>query len=110
MNAVVFPSNRITPEVGMGATICFVSDRHGATVMKIVSPRIIEVVEDEAKLVGGNMQSENQVYEHSPAVPPGRPQRFTLRKTGHWIAEHEPLRGGTRLVLGTRDTYWDPSF
>jgi hypothetical protein len=109
MNALPTSPGPVTPEFGMGATICMISDRYGATVTDILSPKIIEVTEDNAKLIEGSSMSEHQVYEHTRVLG-GKARRFTLRKNGRWVAEHEPLRHGTRLVLGTRESYRDPSF
>jgi hypothetical protein len=102
------PNNEIRP--GMGATISCGSDRYGATVVE-VSPKRIVVQYDDARQTGDYFG--NQVWEHT-RDPNGRTVTFTLRtlKGGRlcWAEEGCSWRDSSRLSVGERETYQDPSF
>lgn len=120
MNSITFPSNNLTPEVGMAATICMVTDRHPCTVVALEHSKwsgklkAVRIAENDFKVVKGSEHDGSAEYEYTPVdmtkVKPEECQKFTLRRTGHWIRDGEPLKGGTRLVLGTRERYYDPHF
>lgn len=91
------------PEVGMGVTLLLWSDRTAGTVTWVSpSGKTLRFRADRAKRTDTNGMSESQTYEHTPN-PDAREQTARLTKTG-WKAS------GTRLRLGSRDTYYDFSF
>jgi hypothetical protein len=123
----------IEPEIGMGVTMSVGSDRYAGTIVSIGGhrgSRMITVIADKAKLISGNIQSEDQVYKYTPN-PKGE-KRYFVRIHGHWIEHYYRVIGtvfnkktgdfdnkySTRLsrrdlsraTLGVRETYRDPSF
>lgn len=100
--------NAAEPCIGMGATICYWSDRHACTITNVLSPKKIEVIEDEAIRIDKNGMSEDQEYYYKPAM--GTPQIFVLRKNGRWVRKGESMKSGAGLVIGVRDSYYDYSF
>lgn len=107
------------PEIGMGATLLLWTDRHGATITDIFQvgqTTYIEVREDRAKIVGGNMLSEHQEYEYTPD-PDAQPLYFRRHRNGGWQqTRRNPGTGrwikvnGYGLIVGRREEYRDPSF
>ena len=96
------------PVVGMGATRYSGSDRYPFTIIKVVSPTTIVVQEDDAKLVSGSCQTENQEYEYTPNTD-SREITLTKRKNGRWYEKGESMKG-TPYSIGTRDRHYDPCF
>jgi len=99
-------SNSSEPEIGMGVTIQFHSDRTACTIIDI-SPSGHQLVlqEDKATRLDNNGFSESQEYSFKPD-PDGRIFRATLRKDGRYR-----LAGGKETItLGIRDRYYDFSF
>jgi hypothetical protein len=94
------------PEVGMGATILQWSDRRACTITKVVSDRRIEVRRDNATLVAGASDYQ-QEYAYSPGDGPRIV--FTLRKNGAWVRLGDKMSGSC-LLIGKRDHYYDYSF
>lgn len=110
LNNLIAGSNpTITPEVGMGATHIGWTDREPYTVVEVVNADTIVVQEDNAKRVDTNGMSESQSYEYTPN-PDGRKVTVTRRKNGQWIAKGEPMKTGTKFVVGSRSKYHDYSF
>lgn len=100
-----------TPEQiteGMGATMLCWTDRHAATVTRVVRATVIEVVQDEATRTDSNGMSESQEYAYAPGK--GKPTVYTLRKNGAWVRQGESLKNGARVILGRREEYHDFSF
>ena len=111
------------PYVGMGATILCWTDRRPATIVKVeeiggskVSAYIIEVVEDDYRVVSGSTMDGSAVYEFSPADGYRRMYRKN-RKTGYWEeVVRNPETGklnktkGNGLMIGRREKWVDPSF
>lgn len=97
------------PVVGMGATAILWSDRHAHTVVAVRSARRIATQEDTATRTDKNGMSESQDYSYAPN-PKATVKWWTLRKNAAWVAEGEDMTNGTRLLIGTRETYIDPSF
>lgn len=94
------------PEVGTGCTITMWTDRHAATVT-YVSPsgKTVKVRRDKATRVdklGLTDSGQRYTYERDPEA---EEETFRLTKRG-WSKP----RGGSGLVLGRRDEYYDPSF
>lgn len=106
------------PEIGMGATMGFGSDRHAATVIEVRpfksgarkgEARAVIVQQDTATVVSGSTQDGSASYEYSPDLN-GRIREYTIRPNGKWVAKGESLRFGSRLGLGHRSEYYDPHF
>lgn len=98
-----------SPTVGMGGTILMWTDRVAVTVIAVNTNKTRVVVqEDLAVRTDSNGLSEVQSYAYRPN-PNGRTTVFTLRKNGAWVRAKEPMTG-TRLTLGRREAYRDPSF
>ena len=94
------------PEIGMGATIQYHSDRHPATIIEISpSGKRIVIQEDSVKRTDNNGMSECQTYEYF-RNPIGVIHVATLRKDGTYR-----LVGQKASVhVGTRSKYYDFSF
>lgn len=92
----------VLPEKGMPCTIGIGSDSYGATIVAVTRKTVI-VQEDTEKLVGGSTMSEHQEYEYE-RNPHGRIERFYLNSRGQWV------NGPSRLHVGSRRSYRDPSF
>lgn len=110
-NRIMESSKSPTPEVGMGATEILWSDRHAYTVVRVVSPKLIELVRDEYEITNGD---EVRAGKASPAYSyrPGNPAhvvRASLRKNGAWVRVGDSL-DGVNYLLGHREEYRDPHF
>jgi hypothetical protein len=98
------------PTVGMGATLCYFSDRHAATVIEVSeNGKRIVVQQDKATRTDSNGMSESQTYEYA-ADPAGAKTTFTLRKNGRWVESGSAMKNGTGLRLGEREEYFDFGF
>ena len=95
----------LVPEVGLGCTICYYSDKRAATVTKIISPCKIEVTFNKTKCI----DYYSGDYEILPELE-GAPQVFTKRRNGYWVSEGQPFKGGVLLMLHYQNHYIDPSF
>lgn len=81
---------QVIPEVGMPCTVIWCSDRSGAYVEKILSPKKIQVKCD-------GLYSCTKV--------------FTYRRNGHWVQQGTTSRDwGTLLALGYKSDYYDMEF
>ena len=96
------------PAVGDGATVCFWTDRHAATVTEVVlfksgarqgQVRSITVQEDTVTRVDGGGMSDSQSYEFTPN-PAGAKRTFHTDKSGRTPG----------LAVGGRSHYYDFSF
>ncbi len=95
----------LIPEIGLGCTICYYSDKRAATVTKIVSPCKIEVTFNKTKCIDYYAGE----YEILPELE-GGPKVFTKRRNGYWVAEGQAYKGGVLLMLHYQNHYIDPSF
>lgn len=95
----------LVPEVGLGCTICYYSDKRAATVTKIISPCKIEVTFNKTKCI----DYYSGDYEILPELE-GAPKVFTKRRNGYWVSEGQPFKGGVLLMLHYQNHYIDPSF
>jgi hypothetical protein len=100
------------PEVGMGATLLFWTDRQPATIIAVETfktgqkagqPKAVLAQDDAWKRVDDNGMSESQQYVFTPN-PNGAVRRFTLRADGAYRC------GSVQLAIGSRDRYYDFSF
>ena len=105
--ASVWDKMEVSVEVGMGATMNLWSDRRAMTVTKVISPKKIEVVENETKCLDWYASD----YEILDTLTNKCSHIFTLRKNGTWVEEGQPKKfGSVTLTLGFRHHYIDPSF
>jgi len=94
------------PEVGMGATICYHSDRAAATIIKVSkSGKSFTIQEDTAVRVDKNGMSDDQEYEYTPN-PNGSTYKVTHRKDG----TYRLMGDSTRVSVGVRRSFYDFSF
>lgn len=106
MNTTATPQPR--PEVGMGATLCYPSDRYPYTVVEVsASGKRIKVTRDDFTRTDNNGQSESQTYDYT-TDPTGILIEFSLRKNGfyHLIGEST---NSAYLTVGQRRAYFCPS-
>jgi len=110
------------PVVGMGATILCWTDRLPATIVKVeeITAKnyvyVIEVVEDDYKVVSGSVQDGSAVYEFTPRDGYRKMYRKG-RGNGLWEEVRiNPETGrmvktrGNGLKIGKREKWYDPSF
>jgi hypothetical protein len=109
INNIAANSAQRTPEVGMGATMLYYTDRHAATIVEVKSPRRIVLQEDTATRIDKNGMSEDQDYSYT-TNPNGGTKEFTLRKNGRWVAKGDSAKSGLCCHIGSRGTYYDFSF
>lgn len=113
--------------IGNGATIYWWSDRHGGTLIDVITKkngrRYIVVQEDHAKRTDKNGFSESQTYEYTPN-PQGRKyyaevidietsegeKGFILEPRDFNPKTNRFNKDGNHISLGARSEYWDPSF
>lgn len=101
VNHFMATAKQIEPAIGMGATICYWTDRRAATIVKVTRCQI-HVQEDIARRVDTNGMSECQEYEYEPD-PNGAVTIFRKTKRG-WKGN------GAGLLIGSRQHYYDYSF
>lgn len=97
--------HNIIPEVGLGCTILYWSDKRAATVTRIISPTMIEVTHNRVKCL--------DYYAGEYKILPELDERtsiFTKRKNGEWIMKGHKINDGCVLTLVYQDHYIAPSF
>lgn len=106
INHLMDTSGPLAPEVGMGATLVYWTDRHPATVIEVsrTGHRIV-VQEDTSTRTDSYGMSDAQSYEFTPN-PHGTKHVATRRKDGSYRISGD----GTRVLLGSRSRYHDYSF
>ena len=98
------------PEIGMGATITWFTDRVAGTIIGIGrGGKLVKVQEDKATRTDSLGMSESQDWAYEPD-PTGMVTIFTLRRNGLWVAGGSEMTGGPRLAIGHRSHYYDFSF
>lgn len=118
-NIMIAQSGGVVPEVGMGATFCWYTDRHAATVIEtfeIKGVPFIKVQQDKATRTDNYGMSDCQDYEYSRDEN-GRINTYRMNKNGSWegvIFNEETKRwkkyDRPALLLGVRREYYDYSF
>lgn len=94
----------VKPEVGVGVTILMHSDCHAGTIVAVSkSGKSFQFQEDNAELVSGSCQDGSAVYTYSPNTD--RAFRTARLVKGGVFKDH-----GTRIAVGYRREYRDPSF
>lgn len=105
------------PEVGMGATMLYWSDRRAATVVEVerfkTGPRAgqvkaVVVQQDKATRTDNHGMSDAQTYEYE-RDPQGPTRRYRLVTRGKKAGTFQ-AQGGGGLLLGARAEYFDYSF
>lgn len=106
VNMLMDGATTVEPEVGMGATLVYWTDRAPATVVEVSKTgHKIVVQEDTATRTDSNGMSDAQSYSYERNES-GRLHEATRRKDGSYR-----LKGGTtRVLLGNRSKYHDYSF
>lgn len=93
------------PEIGMGCTEMWYSDREAYEVVRIKDDRHVVVRELKCKLIGSYYDQE---YEYE-SDPNGREKTLFLTKKGVW-REQIGKRLYNVFVMGYAQKYYDPSF
>lgn len=109
INHAMGQSQDAVPEVGMGATELCYTDRWPFTIIEVINEKTIMVQVDHAQRTDSNGMSECQEYEFTPNTSSEKVV-ITRRKSGAWIRRGEPMKGGTRFLIGHRSKYHDFSF
>ncbi len=95
----------LVPEIGLGCTVCYYSDKRAATVTKIISPCKIEVTFNQTKCIDYYAGR----YEILPELE-GCPKTFTKRSNGRWVGKGQHYKDGVLLMLHYQHHYIDPHF
>lgn len=104
INHMVSGMRMTEPQVGMGASILYWTDRCAATIIK-VTPCTVHVQRDNSVRTDKlGMTDSGQEYAFTPD-PSAPVQIFRKTKRG-W----KETGGSARLAIGKRDEYRDPSF
>jgi hypothetical protein len=94
------------PEVGMDATVCYVTDRVSTKITHVSENGKTVLTWDGKAVKGWTWNGAEMVFDDSPEY-----RTWTLRKNGRWIVKGQPMeRGATHLLVGVKDDYRDPSF
>lgn len=103
-NRVMESGRDPAPKVGDGVTEMMHSDRHAGTITWVSdSGTTFKFKQDHAKVIKGSTQDGSAEYEYSPN--PGARERTARRNSkGQYVSE------GSRIVVGRREEYYDPSF
>ena len=96
---------KLVPRVGLGCTICYYSDKRAATVTKVFSQSLVEVMFNRTKCLDYYAGD----YEILPELE-GAPKVFTKRRNGMWVAEGQRSKDGVLLMLHYQNHYIDPTF
>lgn len=97
----------LMPEVGMGATAIYFSDRRAKTVVEVKTPNKVIVRENEV-ICKDYYDGDYEILDELCNMPE---LTFTRRKSGRWVQMGQSDdRSSVVLVLGHRDHYIDPSF
>lgn len=95
----------LIPRVGLPCTVYFYTDRHAATVTRILGPNKVAVQDNIVECI----DYYAGIYKIFPEVEPGE-QIFTKRKNGKWIMQGHPTKDGVRLLLHYQSHFIDPEF
>lgn len=97
------------PQVGMGVTECFYSDRKPYEIIAVKDARHITVRELDWKRTDNNGMSDCQDYEYS-SNPGNRTAELFLTKQGQWRQRYGRRLGCNCFFIGYAERYYDPSF
>lgn len=105
LNQIMADSAGRAPVVGQGATLVYWTDREPCTVTAVSpSGKTVTLREDKATRLDEKGMSEGQSYSFEPD-PSGRVVKARLNKRGRWKTP-----GGTSVLIGHREKYYDYSF
>lgn len=119
VNHLMSSRSNTEPNIGTPATLLSWTDRSAATVTKVFEKNgrlMIEVTDDKSQLFSGSRVDGSATYIYS-RDPDGVRRYFRREKNGEWccVRKNEDTgrwvksgRGG--ILLGRRETYFDPSF
>lgn len=113
-NRLMERSKQPLPIVGMGATLCFYSDRHPCTIIDVLKPNLIILQRDRAIRTDNNGMSDSQSYRYE-CDSVGQIFLAKRSKSG-WKAinpiqmQHLRFSNGTKVMVGHRSAYHDYSF
>ena len=100
----------LKPQLGMGATQHFISDRYPLTINEVINDRKTVAKADKSTRTDSNGFSESQTWVFEPDKNSMK-VTLTRRKNGIWLPEGVPSRGaGYGFTIGARRRYVDPSF
>lgn len=108
-NRLMESSKMPKPEVGMGATECFYSDRHPYEVIAVKDDRHITVRALDSKRIDSNGMSESQTYEYF-SNENNPPVNLFLTKQGKWRAKIGRSLGVNCFYIGHAEKYYDYSY
>ena len=95
----------LIPREGLPCTEIYYTDRRAATVVKVVSPRTVDVMNNKVKCIDYYAGK----YEVLPELEGGT-HRYTKRKNGRWVLEGQPTNDGVVLTLHFQTHFIDPSY
>lgn len=109
-NRLMENSKMPMPQVGMGATECFYTDRHPYEIIAVKDERHIVVRALDHKRIDTNGMSECQEYEYT-SNPNNPTKNLFLTKKGIW-RERMPDRslGCNGFFIGYAEYYYDFCF
>lgn len=109
-NTITSYYKETVPEIGMGATMPVGSDRYPYTIVSVSdNKKIIVVQADDYTATKDSDYYSNQKYTYA-SNPKAEMETFKLRKNGAYVREGESMDRGSRLWIGERRAYSDPSF
>lgn len=95
----------LVPRVGLPCTVYFYTDRHAATVTRIISPNKVAVRDNQVECIdyfAGRYKILSELE--------GGERIFTKRSNGKWIMQGHHSKAGVRLLLHYQSHYIDPEF
>ena len=95
------------PEVGMGATEIGYTDRHAGTIVGVSKNKVAWARDIATPKHVPPTEAQEWAYARDPNA---KPWIYTKRKNGAYVRQGQPMRGGSRLLIGVRDEYYDYSF
>lgn len=105
--SMIMEGSNLKPEIGMGCTLLYFTDRYAATIINVSkSGKAVTVQEDKAIRTDKNGMSDSQSYRYE-RNPKGRTYSFSLRKDGTWKMRKS---NHPTLHIGSRNHYHDYSF
>lgn len=103
-NSLATP-DEITPEVGMGATVCYWTDRWPAVVTRTSKTgRTFWIKYISYKRIAGSTQDGSAEYEYGTFFE-GDPEYKVQKSKKGWTTH-----GGANVWLGRQERYHNPSF
>lgn len=101
------------PQIGMGCTVCYITDSRPATIINIKKKNgkvtHIEIQYDKSILIEGSEYDGSAKYEYE-RDPNGIKECYRLRKNNKYVVQGAPLNHGPVLSVGHRRKYYDPHF